>query len=277
MYFSAKGFCFDLNERTLIMGILNITPDSFSDGGQFLDPERAVQHALQMVEDGADILDIGAQSTRPGCQEIGPEEEWKRMKPVLDALVGKIRCPISIDTFYPEVAQRALEAGAHIINDVSGCAHKSMLPTVAKAHAAVVIMHPGDASQADGQVAYPRGVVAEVGEFLHKAAVRARGYGLPAHAICLDPGIGFGKTMGENLALVKAGPMVEGYPWLVGASRKRVTVAFAPDAPADRRLGGTIAVHTAAQLSGAHILRVHDVPEGVQAARTIDAMLGKGR
>lgn len=277
MYFSAKGFCFDLSKRTLIMGILNITPDSFSDGGQFLDPEKAVKHALQMVEDGADILDIGAQSTRPGCREIGPEEEWKRMEPVLDALAGRIPCPISIDTYYPQVAQKALQAGAHIINDVSGCAHEGMLETVAEAHAAIVIMHPGDASQADGQVTYPRGVVTEVGEFLRKAAAKAKGYRLPTHAVCLDPGIGFGKTMAENLALVKAGPTVEGYPWLVGASRKRVTVAFAPDAPADQRLGGTIAVHTAAQLSGAHILRVHDVREGVQAARTIDAMLGKGQ
>ncbi|BCI61292.1 dihydropteroate synthase [[Clostridium] leptum] len=277
MYFSAKGFCFDVSDRTLIMGILNITPDSFSDGGRYLDPEKAVGHACRMLQEGADILDIGAQSTRPGCREIGPDEEWERMEPVLRALVKETSCPISIDTFYPEVAKWALDAGAHIINDVSGCAHKGMLETVAAADAAIVIMHPGDASKVDGQVAYPRGVVEEVRDFLHKAALRARGYGLPAHAICLDPGIGFGKTMAENLALVKAGPTVEGYPWLVGASRKRVTSAFSADASADRRLGGTIAVHTAAQLSGAHILRVHDVFEGVQAARTIDALLGKGR
>ena len=236
-----------------IMGILNVTPDSFSDGGAYLSPEAAVERAAAIEREGADILDIGAQSTRPGHAPVAPEEELRRLLPVLDALMGRIQIPVSVDTFYPQVAQAALARGAVIVNDVSGVVSREMAEVVTKFGAGWVLMHHGS------------GTVAEVRDNLRAMVDQAMGYGLAKEQLCVDPGIGFGTTREEDRArLAHTGEIkIEGMAYLVGASRKRVT---GEGAPPEDRLAGTVAAHTIAQLGGADILRAHDVAAARQAA-----------
>ena len=242
-------------DRTLIMGILNVTPDSFSDGGDAFNPDAAVKRALQLQQDGADILDIGGQSTRPGHTPISWEEEWARLAPVLAALQGNLSIPISVDTFYREVAARAIDAGTAIINDVSGSLHNDMCALAAQTGAGLVLMNPQN----------------DLGYF-DNALAAADAAGLARKHVVLDIGIGFGKTRDDDRAALAAIPtLVQRYnrPVLVGASRKRITDPDDLLAPKDR-LAATIALHTAAQLNGARILRVHDVKEAVAAACAID-------
>lgn len=268
--FAGPGFSFPLGKRTLIMGILNVTPDSFSDGGLYLGAERALRHALEMEAQGADILDVGAESTRPGHTPVSEEEELHRLLPVLEALHGRVRLPISVDTVKPGVAREAIRGGAAIINDVNGFRTDSMAETVAAGGAACVIMHPGYGP-------YPDGVAAAVRAFLADAAEKAERAGIPHDAICLDPGVGFGKDYAENLALINTleQAKVPGYAYLLGISRKSVIGrSTGVENPADR-LPGTIAAHTIAIFKGADIVRVHDVAAAVQAARLTDAVLGK--
>lgn len=267
----------ELNTRTAIMGILNITPDSFSDGGRYVEVGDAVKHAEEMVHDGADILDIGAQSTRPGHTPVTAEEEWKRLEPVLKEIKGKIQAPISIDTYYPEVAAAALDAGADIINDVSGSMENYMPAVVARFGAGLIMMHAGGGADDLGNASDLSQIIVEVHSYFKRAIAAAEKAGLSLKQICLDPGIGFGKDRQGDLALVSRLPeLVKGLPSvavLVGASRKRVIAACCEtNPPADQRLGGTVAIHTVAQWNGAHILRVHDVAEAVQAARVTDAL-----
>lgn len=267
----------ELNTRTAIMGILNITPDSFSDGGRYVEVGDAVKHAEEMVYAGADILDIGAQSTRPGHTPVTAEEEWKRLEPVLKEIKGKIQVPISIDTYYPEVAAAALDAGADIINDVSGSMENYMPAVVARFGAGLIMMHAGGGADDLGKCDGLSQTIAGVHSYFIRAIATAEKAGLSLKQICLDPGIGFGKDRQGDLALVSHLPeLVKGLPSvavLVGASRKRVIAACCEtNPPVDQRLGGTVAIHTVAQWNGAHILRVHDVAEAVQAARATDAL-----
>lgn len=233
-----------------IMGILNVTPDSFFDGGQYAAVEGAVAHARAMVAAGADILDVGGQSTRPGHTPCLPDEEWSRLRDVLPAVCA-LGVPVSVDTYYPEVARRAVAAGAVIVNDVSGSLENGMLSVAAEAGVGLVLMAP----------------CADVRAYFEQATAAAAQAGVAAEQLCLDVGIGFGKTREQDRQTIAALPqLVAGFgrPVLVGASRKRVT---GEDVPPEQRLGGTLALHTLAQWQGASVLRVHDVREAVQAAR----------
>lgn len=272
--FTFRGRSLPLGARTYVMGILNVTPDSFSDGGMFFDPADAVRHALQIQRDGADILDIGAQSTRPGHVPVGAQEEWDRMAPVLAALDGKIEIPISIDTYYPQVARWALDAGAAIINDVSGQIHPEMFRCVSEYGAGYIAMHTGPGGDADHPAEYPEGVIADVCAFFEEVTHALLGCGVAEENICLDVGIGFGKTQAENLQLLRElkETRINGCALLVGASRKRVVALASGETDPQRRIPGTIAAHTASIAGGADIIRVHDIAESVQAARVADAI-----
>lgn len=254
---------FAFSSRPAVMGILNITPDSFSDGGQFFDPTAAASRATQMTAEGAAILDIGAQSTRPGATVISPEEEWARLEPVLDALRG-ISVPLSIDTFYPLVAEKALLRGAHILNDVSG-SRDNGFPALAAKYGAGLIMMARDAAS-----------VEDIAAYFAWAKTAAAAAGLPTTSLCLDIGIGFHKDREVDLAALRALPaLVEAAApcaVLCGASRKRLIAYCAGDCDPADRLGGSIAAHTAAVLSGAKIIRAHDVKETVQAVRVAAAL-----
>jgi len=254
--------------RTLVMGILNVTPDSFSDGGRFDSVERAVAQALYMVEAGADFLDIGAESTRPGHEPVSADEEIRRLLPVLEALQEQVTRPISVDTTKAKVAEAALLAGASIVNDVWGFQRDHALADRAAAHGAgVVLMH--NRENVDPSI----DIIDDMLRFLDTSLALALNAGIPLERIALDPGIGFGKTLEQNLAAIAGLDrlMTLGCPLLVGASRKSMIGKIIPSTT-DERLPGTIAIHTAAILKGADIIRVHDVKEAVQAARVTDRL-----
>jgi len=239
-----------------IMGILNVTPDSFSDGGKYFSPGAAIERALELERQGADILDIGAQSTRPGCEMISPEEELRRLRPVLEGLRGKLGIPVSVDTFYPEVAEEALSLGVGMINDVSGIVNEEMAGVVRAYGASWVLMHNQGGADSEGQYG---DVVRDVRAALEKMAERAMALGIIKERICLDPGIGFGKSREDNLRLLASLARVKapGFPLLVGVSRKRVTGGSE---------AGTLAAQVIAQMGGADILRTHDVARARQAS-----------
>jgi dihydropteroate synthase len=255
--------------RPLVMGVLNVTPDSFSDGGRFLDPAAALEQASRMVAEGADILDIGAESTRPygGAVAVPSEEEIRRLTPVLPAAVA-LGVPVSIDTMKARVAEWAVAAGAAIVNDVWGLQREGALAqVVAERGLPVIIMHNRDA--ADPAI----DIVADVAAFFSRSLEIARRAGIAREKIVLDPGIGFGKTAEQSLtAIARIGEFKSfGLPLLVGASRKRFIDKVSP-APPDQRLGGSIAAHVLALLGGAAIIRTHDVAETVQALRVAAAI-----
>ena len=261
--------------RTLVMGILNVTPDSFSDGGRFLDTAAAVCHGIGMARAGAHVIDVGGESTRPGSDPVAIDEELRRVLPVIEALSTKGKAPISIDTTKAEVAQRALEAGASIVNDISaGRFDEGMLPLVAKAEAGYVVMHMIGTPRT--MQANPRydDVVREVHAFLAERVAACEQAGIPRESIAVDPGIGFGKSVDHNLQLLRdLGAFASfGAPILVGPSRKSF-IGTVLDRPVDDRLWGTTAVVAVAVCRGAHAVRVHDVPEMVQITRMTDAIL----
>lgn len=252
------------------MGILNITPDSFSDGGRYFHVRDAVAHAEQMLEDGAEIIDIGAESTRPGAQALSVNDELARLLPVLKEVL-KLGKPVSVDTSKPEVMSAALELGVAIINDVNALQAPGALEVVAKADCGVCLMHKqGDSDTMQVNPQY-QNVVAQVHTFLLQRAQSAQQAGIAAERICLDPGFGFGKQPEHNLALLKAtSQLVEThYPVLVGISRKSMVGYFTgkTDGPAAQRLGGSIAAALFAAQQGARVIRVHDVRETVEALR----------
>ncbi len=264
-FFRFSNGTFILGEKTYIMGIINVTPDSFSDGGNRFSPEAALEAARELAKAGADILDIGGQSTAPHSVPISAEEEWKRLAPILPRLVKEVCLPISIDTFYPLVAARALECGCHIINDVSGTVSREMAEVVKEYGAGYILMH-NDKEEDDD-------ICRAVHHRLEAYKEQALSFGLLAEQLCFDPGIGFQKdrtqdaTLLANIQQVK----VEGYGFLVGASRKRViNAALHHSVPPSARDAGTIAAHTIALLGGADFLRVHDVSDAVQAAAVAD-------
>jgi dihydropteroate synthase len=269
-----------LGERTLIMGVLNVTPDSFSDGGAFLDSEAAIARALQMEKDGADVIDIGGESTRPGAAPVTPEEELRRILPVIQVLRGKVRIPISVDTRRADVAEGALAAGAEILNDVSGLRTDARLGEVARqAGAPLILMHMRGTPRTMQRGHFARHVIRDVTAGLRDALARARRAGLAKSQVLLDPGIGFGKTYEQNFEiLARLSEFARlGCPIVVGTSRKSfLGKAMAgpegPDIPPGDRLLGTSATVTASILGGAHIVRVHDVAEMARVVRVTDSI-----
>ncbi|HUI94620.1 MAG TPA: dihydropteroate synthase [Xanthobacteraceae bacterium] len=255
--------------RPAVMGILNLTPDSFSDGGQFVDPATAIAHARQMIAAGADIIDVGAESTRPygDAVRVSAEEERRRLTPVL-GVVCALGTPVSIDTMKAELARWAIAQGAAMVNDVWGLQRDPEMATVVAEHGVpVVIMHNRDA--ADPAI----DIMADIESFFARSLAIAEQAGIARNRVVLDPGIGFGKTAEQSLeAMARLGRLASfGLPLLVGASRKRFIDAVSP-APADRRIGGSIAAHLASVRNGAAILRVHDVAETVQALKVATAL-----
>jgi len=265
------------------MGVLNVTPDSFSDGGKFLQGKRAVEHALQMQRKGADIIDIGAESTRPGSLETSAAQELARLLPVLEALRGRLKIPISIDTRKAAVAEIAIGAGAAMINDVSGLRHDPRLAEVAATHRVpLILMHMRGTPRTMQKMPFARDVMKDVVNGLKRSVAVARRAGVAKNKIVVDPGIGFGKSFEQNYELLAMLDEIAklGYPLLVGTSRKgflgKTLARNGKPAPAEERIWGTAATVTASILGGAHIVRVHDVAEMAQVARVADAIVYKG-
>lgn len=265
---------YDLASRTHIMGILNVTPDSFSDGGQHLGFEQAMAHARRMAEEGADFIDVGGESTRPGSEAVSLEEELRRVIPVIERLTKELSIPLSIDTYKSKVAQEALNAGATIVNDISGLAFDSEMPYVAaKHHASVVLMHIRGTPKTMQKNPTYENVTHEVCQFLEEQVHKAHSLGI--QQIIIDPGIGFGKNLQHNLQLIRELTTFKtvGCPILIGPSRKSF-IGTILDLPVDQRLEGTAAAVTACILNGAHIVRVHDVKEMKRVALMADALKG---
>ncbi|HSD45709.1 MAG TPA: dihydropteroate synthase [Pyrinomonadaceae bacterium] len=271
-----------IDERTLIMGILNVTPDSFSDGGQFVSLDQALAHAEQMIADGADIIDIGGESTRPGGEPVSVEDEIARVVPVIEALAKRVKTPLSVDTTKSEVARAALDAGASIVNDVSALRFDFYVAdAVARAEAGLVLMHsrgtPATMHRLPPVAYIFDEVVTSLGASIHMAERR----GVARESIVIDPGIGFGKSQEQNLELIaRLDELIAAfpdYPLMIGTSRKSFIGRILADesgepAPASERLHGTMATITAAILKGAHIVRVHDVKAAVETIRVSESI-----
>ncbi|MBN2027151.1 MAG: dihydropteroate synthase [Actinobacteria bacterium] len=269
---------YDLGERTLIMGVVNVTPDSFSDGGRFFDAKTAIDHALRLEEEGADILDIGGESTRPGSDFITLDEELRRVMPVIEGIVGRIDTPVSIDTTKAEVARQALQAGCAMVNEISAMRlDPEMLPLVVDKKVPFCLMHMQGMPK-DMQVEpHYDDVIGEVASFLRERAEAAVEAGADTSNIMVDPGIGFGKTLEHNLEIIRRLSELRslGYTLLLGTSRKSF-IGRILDLPEDERVEGTAASVAVGIANGADIVRVHDVKEMVRTVRVADAIVGKG-
>lgn len=273
----------ELGRRTCIMGIVNVTPDSFSDGGRFLDHEAAVAQGLRLAAEGADILDIGGESTRPFSDPVSTETELSRVIPVIQALARQISIPISVDTMKAAVAREAIAAGAALVNDISALRHDpQMAATVARADVPLILMHMLGTPKTMQQAPRYDDLFGEIVAFLAGAMDRARGAGVPAERIVIDPGIGFGKTVSHNLALIQGVQRLAALdaPVLIGPSRKAFIRRLLSDDPASpvspddpAVASGTLAATTAAILAGAHMVRVHEVAPARAAATIADALL----
>jgi dihydropteroate synthase len=264
----------DFSAGCIIMGILNVTPDSFSDGGQFFDTDEAIEHGLKMAADGAAIIDIGAESTRPGAESVSTEEQKRRAVPVIEELARVVKVPISIDTYNYEVAQAALAVGAAMINDITALSDERMAKLAAEQQLPVVLMHmQGTPATMQIEPKYDD-VVGEVLEFLLERAKRAQGFGIPKDRVFIDPGIGFGKTLEHNLELLRNIDKLvsRGYRVLVGTSRKSfIGKITGKENPADRMFG-TAATVALCVSAGVSIVRVHDVTEMVDVVKVVNAM-----
>lgn len=271
-----RGRNFDFNNKIYIMGILNATPDSFSDGGNYFDSSIAIQHGLDMVGDGADIVDIGGESTRPGFEPVDEEEELRRVIPVIKGIRQKSDVVISIDTTKAKVAREAIAAGADIINDVSGfLLDEKMCDVACETGAISILMHDGIYFEdSSAHASSNKDYALKVREELEYIVNRAIGNGVSKEKIIIDPGVGFGKSLEENLIIVrKLGEFSGEYPILLGCSRKSI-VGKTLDLPIDQRLEGTLATHIVGVSNGASIIRVHDVKEHVRAIRMYEAIMG---
>ncbi len=256
------------------MGILNVTPDSFSDGGRFARAAAAVDHALRMVDEGADMIDIGGESSRPGAEPVQEEEELARVAPVLEALAARVAVPLSVDTQKPGVARRCIECGASILNDIGGLRDPAMAEVAAKSGASVVLMHMrGTPASMQRDTSY-RDVVAEVRGFLASQAAAAERSGVAEVAV--DPGLGFGKSPRQNFEILARLPELTGLRWpmLIGPSRKSFLGSLPSRLPVGERLEGTLAAVAAGVLRGARIVRVHDVQPCRRLLEAVDAMRG---
>lgn len=260
----------DMSGRTLIMGILNMTPDSFSDGGRYNAVDTALERACQLVQDGADIIDIGGESTRPGYEQISAEEEIERVVPIIERLAKEVDVPISIDTYKAEVARAALKAGAHIINDIWGAkADPHMAKVAAETGAPIILMHNRQEKPYENFIRDALNDLYESIQITKKAGVKDS-------QIILDPGIGFAKNLQENLLMMRNLNVIAGlgYPVLLGTSRKSM-IGNTLKLPVEERIEGTIASVCLGIQQGCQIMRVHDVKENARAARMMDAMLGR--
>ncbi|MFP3719754.1 dihydropteroate synthase [Niallia circulans] len=264
-------YTLNYDQKTIIMGILNVNPDSFSDGGKYNEMDRAVKHAVQMVEDGADIIDIGGESTRPGYTEISIEEELERVVPIIERLANEVNVPLSIDTYKGEVARQSLQAGAHIINDIWGAKRDpSMAEVAAEYQAPIILMHNRD------NLSYTS-FLEDVVSDLQESIDMVKGAGVSAEKIILDPGIGFAKDLKGNLDMMRGlDKLVEmGYPVLLGTSRKSL-IGHVLNLPVSERLEGTGATICYGIQKGCQLIRVHDVKEMTRMARMMDVLMGKG-
>jgi dihydropteroate synthase len=271
-----------IGERTLIMGILNVTPDSFSDGGQFLDLDQALAHAEQMIAEGADIIDVGGESTRPGGETVSADEEIKRVAPVIEALAKRFQTPISVDTTKSEVARAAIEAGAAIVNDISALRFDFYIAdSAAQAGAGLVLMHSRGTPATMHRLPPVADIMREVTNSLRASVHMAERRGVKRESIVIDPGIGFGKSQEQNLELIaKLDQLIAAFPdlpILIGTSRKSFIGRILADdtgtpAPPEDRLHGTMATMTAAILHGAHIVRVHDVKATAETIRVAESI-----
>lgn len=262
MIWVCKDKKIECSERTLIMAIINVTPDSFSDGGDSFLPEKAAENAIKAQENGADIIDLGAQSIRPGYTEISAREEWSRLAPVFERIKGKIKIPISVDTYFPYVAERAADNGADIINDVSGIINPEMADVIKKTGCGWVIMHNG------------AGNITDVKAFFERSVKEASLLGVKKESLCLDMGIGFGTNRRQDQELIanvrKYRPAE--YPLLLGTSRKRVIAQISGQPEPKNRVYGNIAADTVAILGGVNIIRLHDVENEKQGIKAADAL-----
>ncbi|MBN1898161.1 MAG: dihydropteroate synthase [Spirochaetes bacterium] len=274
----SKQKVFDLQNRILIMGVLNLTPDSFYDGGRYIKKEEAIKKACSLVNEGADILDIGAESTRPGALKLSEQEERDRLIPVLKALRKRIRIPLSVDTYKSEIARAALDEGCDIINDISGLGFdKKMAPVISAYRAGLVIMHmKGTPRTMQKNPAY-RDLITEIKNFFKKSLKIALEKGINYDKIILDPGIGFGKTVEHNYSIINRLSEFKTFkrPVLIGVSRKSL-IGKVLDQSAEERLLGTIVLNTVSILKGANIIRVHDVKEHKDLLRLLKFLKTKG-
>jgi len=263
----------DLGHRTLVMGVVNITPDSFSDGGRYATTGPALAHARQLLDEGADLLDLGGESTRPGSQPVPAEEQWRRIGPVVEALAGEGRALVSVDTSSAAVAERALLAGAHVVNDVTALGDPAMAAVVAAAGAGLVLMHMrGSPVEMQRDPRYAD-AAAEVTALLAERLSAAASAGIARDRVALDPGIGFGKTVRHSLELLARLETLVALdrPVLVGVSRKSF-IGQILDLPVDQRLEGSLAAAAVAVFLGARIVRAHDVAATVRAVRVAEAL-----
>jgi dihydropteroate synthase len=269
---------FDLSRRGLIMGVLNVTPDSFSDGGKFFTAEQAVEHGVRMAAEGADIIDIGGESTRPGAEPVAAGEELHRVIPVIEKLRTKIDVPISIDTSKAEVARTAIQAGASVVNDVTGGrGDNEMLSLIAETKSAFIIMHmQGTPQTMQNQPRY-EDVVSEVSDFFRQQYARAIGCSIDPMAIAFDPGIGFGKTLDHNLELLAHLERLRAHdrPLVIGVSRKSFLARLANSLEMKDRLAPAVALTSLLRVRGADVFRVHDIKENESALRITEAILGR--
>lgn len=268
-------YSLDFSRKTYVMGILNVTPDSFSDGGRYFEKDTAVERALQMAEDGADIIDIGGESTRPGSDPIPFEEELRRTVPVIESLSKKTGLPISIDTYKADLAKRALDAGASMVNDISGLRFDPDMPKVVSEYGVpVALMHiRGTPKNMQTDPVY-EALIPEIMDYLRISVRLAVKFGVREDRIIVDPGIGFGKTFDHNLEIIRNLGQFAclGYPVLIGPSRKAFIGKILGGAPPQERIEGTGAAIAISILNGANIVRVHDVKEMVKVVRVADAI-----
>jgi dihydropteroate synthase len=270
-----KNFCLDFTKKTCVMGILNVTPDSFSDGGVYFEKSAAIDSAFQMIEDGADIIDVGGESTRPSADPVPLDEELRRVLPVIEALSSKVNIPLSIDTYKAEVARNALAAGASIVNDISGLRFDPGMPEVVAEHGVPVVVMHIKGTPRDMQVDPVYGeLIPEILAYLRESIEFAKKAGVNREMIIIDPGIGFGKTFSHNLEIINNLYKLKtlGTPLLVGPSRKAFIGRILGDAPAGERVEGTAAAVAVSIMKGADIVRVHDVKEMAKAAKVADAI-----
>ena len=275
MIWRCRDVVHDLTDRVLVMGIVNVTPDSFSDGGRYMDPDAAVERAHRLLADGADLLDIGAESTRPGSAAVPPAEQWRRLAPVLARIRGdRPDAVLSVDTRSADVAERALGAGARVVNDVTALSEPAMAGVVARSGAGLVLMHMRGTPETMQRDTTYADVTAEVASYLESRLAAAEAAGVRRECVALDPGIGFGKSADGSLELLAriSELSASGRPVLVGASRKSFLARLTgDDGPPEGRLAASLAAAAIAVWQGARILRVHDVAETVRAVRVASA------
>lgn len=278
-YFQCRDRKLDYSDRTLTMGVLNLTPDSFSDGGLWNSTDKAVQRAFQMRREGADIIDIGGESTRPGAQPVSEKEELRRVLPVVEALAGEADLVLSIDTYKPNAARRCLEAGAHIVNDISGLRDPEMIKTAARYGAGVIVMHMQGSPRTMQRRPVYNGVVSEIIRFLKRQTERALRGGVLPESLMADPGIGFGKLpLRHNLKILRRLRRFKKelpYPLMIGTSRKSFLGHILDGAPPNERLEGDAAAAAVAVSRGADAVRTHDVAFIAKTIRVADHICKK--